>query len=85
MANLAPKSRTVQRADIVYFAEGNMCVYRYGEISHSTAVLERQSCYTMTLRQLRENLCPPPSSIRGRYANQRKECSKRDEGSRIAR
>ena len=59
--------------------------YRYGEIPHSTAVLERQLCYTMTLRQLWENLYPPSFSVKGRYVNQRRECSKRDAGSRIAR
>ena len=61
----------IQCADVVYYAEGNMCIYRYGEILHSTAVLERQSCYTMTLRQLWESLYSPPLRVRGRYANQR--------------
>ena len=69
MANLAPKSQD-QCAGVVYCAEGNMCVYRYDEVSHSTAVLERQSCYTMTLRQLWEILYTPSLCLRGRYANQ---------------
>ncbi len=33
-----------------------MCVYRYGEISHSTAVLERQSCYNQMMKSLFKRL-----------------------------
>lgn len=32
-----------------------------------------------------ESLCPPSLSVEERYANRRKECSKRETGSRIAR
>lgn len=36
----SPEITGVWCADVVYFAEGNMCVYRNGEISHGTTGLE---------------------------------------------
>ena len=35
----APKSQSHQRVDIVVWMEDNICIYRYGEILHASAVL----------------------------------------------
>lgn len=47
-----PKSMQVRQADAFSIAEGNMWVYRNGEISHTAAVSESQPRYTMISRQL---------------------------------
>lgn len=39
----APKSYKFQQADTVRVVEGNMWVYRYGEISHTAAVSKSSS------------------------------------------
>ena len=49
----------IPQADTFSDVEGNMWVYRYGEISHIAAVSKSRSCYTMISSQLWESLCPP--------------------------
>ena len=39
--------------------EDNICVYRDGEISHTSAVLVSCSCYTRIMRQLERTFCFP--------------------------
>ncbi len=44
--------RLIQQADVVRGTEGNIWEITMGEIAHTAAVSENQSCYTMILRQL---------------------------------
>ena len=73
-----------QWADVVTQTESNIWVYRYGEISYTTAVFEeRQSCYTMVLRQLGRACVPLTSAVRYDVQHKKKEI-RRNTGSRIA-
>lgn len=74
-----------QWADVVAQTESNIWVYRYGEISHTTAVFEEcQSCYTMILCQLGRAYVPLIMSAMRYDVQQKKKEIKWNIGSRIA-
>lgn len=74
-----------QRGDILTKMEANMCVYRYGEISHTFAASERTIHVTqwfhINWREPNSPLCKVYAQ--GISINEYKECGKRLLGSRM--